>query len=522
MSSFLTQRLLTAAEMRAVEQETFDTGVSSFSMMEEAGHAVARFILVQIKSKSFLFSPKIGVLCGPGHNGGDGFITAFYLRKAGLSVEVACVGSWDTLKGDNAKAAEKWAGPIGTLEDLDLTSCAGLVDALFGIGLARDLEGSILACVTRVKAWHQVTPSSWIVAIDIPSGVETDTGRIRGGAIPATHTVTFFRPKLGHVLFPGCAEVGHLHVAPLSFVAHDPTPSTHAACLNHPRLWEKEWPHLTWETHKYKRGYVVILSGVFPYLGATRLAAHSAARMGAGLVTLACPQSVAPIQATHLTHIMVASFENDQAFLKLLQERRWNVLVLGPGLEGSEETRERLKMYLNALILAQEKNTRKKRHLVLDAGALTSFAGCASQLGQLIRAQTGACVVTPHEGEWATLFSDPEQAPSLSSKVERARYGARILGAILVLKGPDTIVAHPEGRVLILEKGSPWLATAGSGDVLAGFIAGLLAQGMEPFEAAAAAVWFHNEVAHDFGPGLVADDLYERLPVVLKRFLEKE
>ena len=274
--------------------------------------------------------------------------------------------------------------------------------------------------------------------------------------------------------------------------------STSKAFKNSPDLWLSKYPWPKRDGHKYQRGHVLVLGGA-EMTGASRLAARAALRIGAGVVTLAAPKSVWQVYASSLISVIVKAVSKIEDYEKLLQDERHNTLIIGPGARVGEQTRE-------AVLTALATN----RSIVLDADAITSFESCRDELFSAIH---GSCVVTPHEGEFARLFE------LTGDKLTRARAAAKLSGAVIVLKGSDTIIAAPDGRAIINGNAPPNLATAGSGDVLTGFIAGLLAQGLAPFESAAAAVWLHGEAATEFGEGLIAEDLSEALPKVLKRLI---
>ena len=272
--------------------------------------------------------------------------------------------------------------------------------------------------------------------------------------------------------------------------------STSNAFENSPELWLSKYPWPKRDGHKYQRGHVLVFGGA-EMTGASRLAARAALRIGAGVVTLAAPKSVWQVYASSLIGIIVKAVGGIEDYEKLLDDERRGALIVGPGAGVGGKTREAV---LAALAT--------KRSIVLDADAITSFESCRDALFSALHS---SCIMTPHEGEFARIFE------LTGDRLERARAAAKLSGAVIVLKGSDTIIAAPDGRAIINGNAPPNLATAGSGDVLTGFIAGLLAQGLAPFEAAAAAVWLHGEAATEFGEGLIAEDLSEALPKVLKR-----
>jgi hydroxyethylthiazole kinase-like uncharacterized protein yjeF len=491
--------LLTTAEMAAADRQTIAGGTPGIVLMENAGAAVAEAALALLGAEA----NRVAVLCGPGNNGGDGFIAARLLRAAGLRVEVGLLGSQTTLKGDAAEAARRFAGPIGALEEADLETADLVVDALFGAGLARDLDGAAAAAVARMNEWTRRSGRP-IVAVDVPSGIDGTTGAVRGGAVEAQVTVTFFRLKPGHLLLPGRLHCGRTECADIGIGAGVLAAIAPQTFINAPDLWRACFALPRATDHKYSRGHAVVLSGDAWHTGAARLAARGALRAGAGLVTLLSPRAALQVNAAHLTAIMLAPCDGAAELAGILADRRKNAGLVGPGFGVGEAARAMVRC-----LLAPPPEGAAARAIVLDADALTSFAGALEDLSGLIRAARGPVVLTPHEGEFARLFSGVEAG----SKLERARHAARLCGATLVLKGADTVVAHPDGRAAIAGDLPAWLATAGSGDVLSGIICGLLAQGMPVFEAAACGVYLHGAAGRK--PGLISEDLADALPAVL-------
>ncbi len=494
--------LLTTAEMARADADAAAGGIDSIDLMEKAGAAVA-------DAAAQLTAPgdRIAVFCGPGNNGGDGFIAARILRKRGYDVAVSLLTSQSALKGDAAEAARRFGGPIAHAIEAAPGSAALVIDALFGAGLSRDIDGEARTLIDRLNRWSRDTGNP-ILAVDIPSGVDGDSGAVRGAAIEARASVTFFRLKPGHLLLPGRALCGPVSLADIGIpdsILADIAPKTFA---NRPELWRGALPFPGIEGHKYSRGHAMVLSGPEWSTGAARLAARGALRNGAGLVTLASPRSAHAINAAQLTAIMIAPCVGPDELVQGLADDRISAVVLGPGLGVTETASE--------LVAAALRAKSPGRGLVLDADALTIHAGRTGLLAARIKASEMNVVITPHEGEFARLFD------FAGSKLARARAAAENLGAIVALKGADTVVAHPDGRAAIACDAPPWLATAGSGDVLSGMIAGLLAQRMPPFEAACAAVWMHGAAARAFGPGLIAEDIPEALPGVWRTLAGRE
>ncbi|MER2267019.1 NAD(P)H-hydrate dehydratase [Methylobacterium oxalidis] len=503
-------RLLTVEAMRRVDEAAIASGTPGIALMRAAGAAVAGRVRALLPAGG-----EVLVLCGPGNNGGDGFVAARLAAEAGLSAEVRLLGRREDLAGDAALAAAEWRGAVteGIGPD-DIARFDLVVDALFGAGLSRDLDGEARRLVERVNAAGRP-----VLAVDVPSGLDGDTGAVRGAAVRARETVTFVALKPGHLLQPGRALCGALHLADIG-AGEAALARGYAACepplhRNGPELWGAFFPRHGADSHKYTRGHVLVLSGPAYRTGAARLAARGALRVGAGLVTMASPASALPENAAHLTAIMLRPCESADDLEDLLVDERLNAVLAGPGLGTGAPTRDLVAAAAGA-----------GRGLVLDADALTSFKGEAAALARLIAEGGAQAVLTPHAGEFARLFHGTPAAESGSGqsglgKVERARRAAALAGAVIVLKGADTVVAAPDGRAAINDHGTPHLGTAGSGDVLAGLVAGLLAQGMPPFEAAAAAVWLHGDAGLRHGPGLIAEDLPDLMPRVLGALEER-
>ncbi len=484
--SWAAYALLTPRQMGEADRLTIAGDIPGIELMENAGRAVADAV-----SRRYSRRP-IAVLCGPGNNGGDGFVAARILAERGWPVRLALLGDRAALKRDAVAAAARWTGKVEPLAPAVLDGAGIVIDALFGAGLARPIEGVATQVIAALNERRIA-----VVAVDVPSGVDGASGEIRGIAMRAALTVTFFRRKPGHLLLPGrllCGEtvLAQIGIAPVVLDAVAPD-----TAANHPAWWLGDFPWAAPARHKYGRGHALVVGGA-RMTGAARLAARSAARAGAGLVTVAAPEPAFPIYAGSLTGVIVTPVGGMGDLDALLADKRRNAALIGPGAGTTLETRD------NALkILAAG------RSAVLDADALTVFADKPADLFDAIKSPA---VLTPHEGEFARLF---DTSSSGGSKLDRARRAAATSGAVIVLKGADTVIASPDGRAAINENAPPTLATAGSGDVLAGLVLGLLSQGMPAFEAASAAVWLHGAAAHAFGAGLVAEDLIETLPAVL-------
>lgn len=491
--------LLTNAEMAQADRLAIDSGASGRDLMERAGNAVADDVAARHPIGS-----EVVVVAGPGNNGGDGFVTARLLSDLGYRVRVLLVGDAARLKGDAALAAKRWIGPVVLAHPDGLKGAHVVVDALFGAGLDRPVEGQARTMIEVMNA--QTAP---VVAVDLPSGINGTSGAVMGIAVNAARTVTFFRKKPGHVLTPGRFHCGPISVADIGIpngVLSRVAPQTFE---NLPELWRAKFPVPRADGHKYDRGHAVVVSGPSWSTGAARLAARGALRAGAGLVTIASPREALVVNAIANLAVMVRPVDGATELTAFLGDRRLNALAIGPGVGVGGSTR--------ALVLAALAG---ERAVVLDADAITSFADEPQSLAEALRARGGrATILTPHAAEFSRYFWALDERTKVGSKPDRTRLAAQITGATVLLKGADTVVAAADGRAAIAGNAPPYLATAGAGDVLTGIIAGLLAQGMPAFEAAAAAVWLHGEAGVRAGPGLISEDLPERLPQVYRGLL---
>lgn len=480
--------LLSCAQMAEADAHAIEGGVPGRELMERAGRAVALAAMERHARRPVL------VLCGPGNNGGDGFVAARHLQAAGWPVRLALFGRVESLKGDAAWAAGTWNGAIEPWSADQLDGAPLIVDAIFGAGLSRLVDGEIAAAIDVVNG-RKLT----VIAVDVPTGLHGDTGQVLGRAFEAETTVSFFRAKPGHYAVEGLRRCGRLRIADIGI------PSSALASIE-PRVWLNApalWTHLLQRNdvadHKYARGHLTILAG--PHAtGAARLAALAGRRVGAGLVTIAAFRStLAALQAAEPGNLIVEA-DDGAMFAQLLGDERRNAILIGPGSGVADRTRSAVLAALAA-----------RRRVVLDADAITVFA---SEPDLLFNSIAGPTLLTPHEGEFRRLFPD---LGGKSDKLGRVRRAAERSGATILLKGPDTVIATPDGRAVVNTHASPALATAGSGDVLAGLIGGLLAQGLTPFATAAAAAWLHGECARLFGrPGLIAEDLPALLPQALQ------
>lgn len=471
-------QLLTVAQMAAADRAAIQAGTAGEILMERAGRAAAHAALAHRGQGRAL------VLAGPGNNGGDGFVAARLLAEAGWHVSVALLGGRDALQGDAALMAARWHGPVTGLDEAAFDGWHVIIDALFGAGLTRPLAGAALKAVGKLAA-----AKAFKIAVDLPSGVAGDDGQVLGDAAHADVTVTFCAKKPGHLLMPGRAYCGRLVVADIGVDAGllDPPVRT---WQNHPDLWRDELPALGAASHKYTRGHLLVAGGPAWAGGAARLAALAGLRAGAGLVTLLAPRAACDAYAAHLTTVMLAPCGDAAALGQALTQRRAAALVLGPGNGVNDDTRSKALAALDAGL-----------PLLLDADGLSVFQDAP---GALFGAVRGPLVLTPHDGEFGRLFPDLAAG---RSKLARARAAAERSGAVVLLKGADTVIAAPDGRAVINANAPSWLASAGSGDVLAGIIGAYLAGGMAAFPAACAGAWMHGAAAQAAGPGMIADDL---------------
>lgn len=540
--------ILTAAQMRAIEKAAIDSGeVTGLELMERAGAGVVAAIMEEWPDLA-LSSYKVVVLCGPGNNGGDGFVIARLLKGRGWEVEVFLYGDPEKLPPDAKVNYERWAemGEVNRLSAASLQKkreawVGGvIVDAVFGTGLTRPLPKDILEEWDCIFSWG--FEPNYKVSVDIPTGVCADSGRVLSEMTPeardenwktpdvfdADLTVTFEAVKPGHFLAEGPQRCGKLRYVPLNIHqrTHRAKQKVLANLYDLPASGRGLGQHLlsltdseneTYripkdvEDHKYTHGHALILSGLSGKTGAARLAARAALRVGSGLVTLGTPHEAVTEVAAQITALMLTEIDTPELLTRVLSDNRLNALCIGPAF-GVERAGDFLPHVLAA-----------KRATVLDADALTALAQSETAFTDLHE----ACVLTPHAGEFKRLFPDiaaklaepPTKGPAYS-KVDATRDAAKRAGCTVLFKGPDTVIASPDGRcsinAAVYERAAPWLATAGSGDVLAGLITGLLARGFAPHHACETAAYLHVEAARSFGPGLIAEDLPEELPKVFR------
>jgi ADP-dependent NAD(P)H-hydrate dehydratase / NAD(P)H-hydrate epimerase len=478
----MSREIITVEEMRAIDAASAQAGVPTRMLMENAGRAVAHAIMDRLTPRSTV------VLCGPGNNGGDGWVAARVLQEAGRPVRVETLVPRDALKGDAADAAQKWRGEVQAIGG-DSAPAELYVDALFGAGLSRPLEGAAAQLANAL--WQ--TPER-VVAVDVPSGLQGDSGHALDElCFRAALTVTFVRKKPAHVLMPGRALCGEVVVADIGAPESVVAAQNITLLENDPSLWSLPWPAP--DTHKHERGHVFVATGGRARTGAGRLTARAALRAGAGLVTALSPSDALDENAAQLTAIMAREATDAAAYAEAA--RTAQCLAIGPAFGMSDD---HYKLLLAAI------GSTPRCPLVMDADAL-------SLLSPITHGFEAHDVMTPHVGEFRRAF--PGIWSNSSNRIDAARAAAAYVRCVVLLKGPDTVIAAPDGRAIVNTTGSPFLATAGAGDVLAGVIAGLIGQGMASFEAAAAGAWIHGKVGERLGPGLIAEDLVENIPAIL-------
>ncbi len=489
MHQFQPSEILTNVEMAKADRLAIEGGVESFALMLNAGQAV-----VQEATQAFSHSRAL-ILCGPGNNGGDGFVIGRLLREKGWSVRMACMIPADALKGDAARACTEWSGDVEGFDDLLVAPDELVVDAVFGTGLSKALEGPVVGAFERVRE-----AGANVVAVDIPTGVDGDTGAADPHTLQADLTVTFFRKQLGHVLMPGMAWCGMVAVHNIG-IPYAVLPRLEIQTNeNMPDHW---LPHIrpkTFFDNKYTYGHAIVFGG--PRMtGAACLAAHAALRTRVGMCTIVGDEGAADVYRSYLPNLIYEPYAGPEDFPAHLQDERRNAALIGPG--AGRDNPEGLRQAVLGACAAGDDKT-----IIVDADALNVFEDSREDLYKALREN---CIITPHEGEFVRIFPDLK-----GNKLDRAKEAAKIAGCVVLLKGPDTVIAAPDGRSAVNTNAPPVLATAGSGDVLAGVITGLAAQRLEPFYAACAGAWIHGETGYLYGPGLMASDLPDLIPQVLR------
>ncbi|WDM85676.1 NAD(P)H-hydrate dehydratase [Ehrlichia sp. JZT12] len=443
-------------------------------LIQRAGKAVSDIII------SLFPKQPVIIIAGPGNNGKDGIVAANILRNLGWPVVLM-------LYNTTVDISEGWVIPLTYNNIVSCESCL-IIDSLFGIGLSRNIPEDLLDIFKYINS----SCSKVVVAVDIPSGINCNSGQIMGCAIRADITITFSVLKIGHVLFPGCDYSGKVYVVDIGIDVDYSKITIHK---NTPALWADAIPQLNYTSNKYNRGYTLVCSVGNKCIGASKLVAMSALKVGSGVVSIACDDNALALYASCLTSIMYKLYDD------VINDERITSIVVGPGCGINGITKQRTIDILN------------KKNCVLDADSISVFSDSYEMLFSQIKHNV---IMTPHEGEFKLVF------PFLTgSKIEKAQQAASLSKAVVVLKGPDTIIADPVGNVVV--NNAPFtLATAGSGDVLSGIIGGLLSSGMSPFNAACCGVWIHTECARHYGIGLIADDIMLQIPIALKRLFYRD
>ncbi|MFN7113082.1 MAG: NAD(P)H-hydrate dehydratase [Alphaproteobacteria bacterium] len=487
--------ILSAAEMKKADLAAVASGTPAHVLIAAAAAGLAAAI------EDFAQPCRVLFLCGTGNNGADGFVAAQMLsQKTGWHVRVACLAKKNTLKGDAAEAAEAWQGTTENLNsNLPVHQTDLIIDAVFGTGFKDALPPELVILFDKIRAKN--IP---VVAADIPSGIDATTGAIAEGTLKADLTVVFCRKKIAHVLAATRAHLGMLQLAAV------PIDDAQIAALgtsvfeNHPALWLPSFPFPAADAHKYSRGHVMVYGGP-ERTGAACLAAYAAQVAGAGVVSIACAPEQKMVYSLYRASLMTDVWRSEEDFKTLLRDERTNVALIGPGGGAAGDAADRLRTAtLNALSMAG-------KTAVLDGDVFTVFKNDPDTLFNHLSKRH---ILTPHEGEFSRIFGDLP-----GSKLARARAAARKANAIIILKGFDTVIAAPDGTAVVNTNGTPILATAGTGDVLAGLVAGFAAQGMPPFMAALAGVWLHADAARLHGPALTAEDIIIHVNQSLRNLL---
>ena len=499
----MSSTIFTSESSYELDRLCISRGITFSDLIENAGKSA--FIKIEKKIIPSLkeFNNKILILCGPGNNGGDGLVIAKYLLKSGYMVDICFpilnkskINKYTNEKLKNLDiCAQKF-------NDLNLNKYSMIIDSIFGIGLSRNFSNTFIKIVEKINK-----TKSCKVSIDIASGINSDSGNLMPISIKANHTITFVAPKIGHYLLPGKINSGKIHVVSIGEKKSEISKAKKLSKvkLNIPETWIKnfKWPSMT--DHKYKRGHILVKSGPLTSTGASRLAAVTALRSGAGAVTLASETNALAVNASHLTSVMLKEINNTEEFFNFVKEKKIKTLIIGPG--------SGVNQMVKGLVIRAIK---EEIEFVLDADGLTSFEKNPDELFDLLRKRRkrNNIILTPHEGEFNKLFKFGKM-----SKIDKANKAADITNSTILFKGNDTVISSPKKITFLSKESSPFLSTAGSGDVLAGICGSFLAQGMKSHFAAGAASWLHNEIGIQAGPGLIAEDMNKFLSKVISKQL---
>jgi len=479
--------ILNSLETRRFEKREF-LKENSYFFMRKAGKQVFKFIKNNFKNKK-----KIIVLCGPGNNGGDGFIIAKHLVKHGYKVKVYAYFNKNSYSGDAYKAIKEFKGDLKKIDFFKLQKNALIVDALFGIGLKRNIKGTLYKIFKKINKSENL-----VVSVDIPSGVCSNTGKILGNAIKADFTITFHRKKIGHVIGFGKQFSGKIKVVDIGFNQKN----LKSRCQeNLPTLWKKYFPWKKTSDHKYSRGRVVVYGGQKEFTGATILSAQAALRTGTGSVKIVCSKNTLEIYSIKFPSVLKKEINNISQFENFLKEEKITCFLIGPGAGSNKNIKEITKLVL-----------KKVKYVVLDADALTCFRNDLKSLYSLLDKNK---IITPHIGEFHKIF------PNINKKInniDKAFIASKLIKSNIILKGSNTIIVSHDKKIVINNHASSELAVIGSGDVLSGLIVSLIGQKkMDPFLAGCAATWLHGDIARHSGKGLIAEDLIGGIPSTLMR-----
>jgi len=482
--------IFSSEEMKRFEQKQF-LKRNSYSFMQKAGSRVFEFISNNFKNKQ-----PIIVLCGPGNNGGDGFVVARHLMDHGYSVEVYIFAGANNYKGDALTALKEFKGELKKINLFKLQKDALIVDAIFGIGLKRNVKGILSKVFKKIN--QSKNP---VVSVDIPSGVCSNTGKILGNAIKADFTITFHRKKIGHIFGFGKQFSGRIQVVDIGF---SPRKAKTRCYENSPDLWLKYFPWKKPFGHKYSRGRVIIYGGQKEFTGATILSAQAALRTGTGSVKIACSKDTLPIYSVKFPSVLKTEMNSIFQLENFLKKEKITSFLIGPGSGSNKNIKEITKLIL-----------KKVKYVVLDADALTCFQDDLKTLYSLLDKNK---IITPHSGEFHKIF--PNIKKNLNN-IDKAFIASRLIRSNIILKGPNTVIVSHNKKIVINDHASPELAVIGSGDILSGLVASLVGQKkMDPFLAGCAATWLHGDVARHYGKGLIAEDLVHGMSGALKRLKE--
>ncbi|MDX1950377.1 MAG: NAD(P)H-hydrate dehydratase [Rickettsiales bacterium] len=500
------KKIFSAENTKKADSEAERFGISNFTLMCNAGEKSADLVdkILDYKKKG----DAVYILCGVGNNGGDGYITARILKERGYDIRLSNIGDLRKVSELTLQAMDFAVSSGIEIEEFDedyLEQADLIIDAIFGIGLKRDITGDIAEIIEKINYAKNSQKNKFLVfSLDVPSGVCSNTGEVRNIAIQADYTISYQTPKIGCYLLPAKNYVGKIEVADIGIPDEAFSEIYNPYFINSTDLWLDKFPFPKLESHKYHKGHIVIDGGEEDFTGASRMASIASMRVGAGLATICADEKSLPIYATSMLSVMVKRLKEIEDLEKYIKLKKVNSAVLGCG--SGFDILAPLRVY-HCL--------EEKLACVIDADVFSIFQEKPKEFIKALK-KNKKSVLTPHEGEFKRVFNVD------GSKIERASKAAKLCDNVIVLKGNDTIIASPDGRIAVNNNAPTWLATAGSGDVLAGIIGGLLAQNMPSFEAACAGVWIHSECANILGQGLISEDLIDAIPLVLQSLSQDE